>query len=139
MGILYEKRDDGRSPILKVGNLIIILVALLLIVTVVVMAVVPIYGVWQRGLNGEAQLKEAVWNRQIAIEEAEARLKSAKLDAQSEVERAYGVAEANKIIGSSLQNNTGYLHYLWIQGLHDDNSEVIYIPTEMNLPVMKEI
>ena len=99
----------------------------------------PIYGVWQRELSGKAALKEAEWSRQIAVEEAEARLLSAGLDAQSEVARAYGVAEANVIIGDSLKNNTGYLHYLWIQGLHDENSEVIYIPTELNLPVIRNL
>lgn len=137
MSMWSRKTDRGTE--LKLGKIITVVCILAVVLSVVVMATLPIYGVWSKGLSGEAQLQEAMWNRQIAIEEAEARLKSAKLDAQSEVERAYGVAEANKIIGTSLQNNTGYLHYLWIQGLHDDNSEVIYIPTEMNLPIMKEI
>jgi hypothetical protein len=97
----------------------------------------PRYGVYSRELSGKAELKEAEWSRQIAIEEAEARLESAKLDAQAEVERAKGVAEANEIIGESLQNNEAYLKYLWINGLHDGSSEVIYIPTEANLPILE--
>ena len=112
----------------------IVITVILIIVT---MAIMPIYNVWSRELNGKAELKEAEWNRQIAIEEAQARLESAKLDAQSEVERAYGVAEANVIIGESLQNNTAYLHYLWINGLHDLHTETIYVPTEANLPILE--
>lgn len=30
-----------------------------------------------------------------------------------------------------------YIQYLWVQGLHDGSSEVIYVPTEANLPVLE--
>ena len=39
--------------------------------------------------------------------------------------------------GESLKNNESYLRYLWIQGLQDGTSEVIYIPTEANLPILE--
>ena len=97
----------------------------------------PQYRVWQKELTGKGDLKEAEWSRQIAVEEAKARKESASLDAQAEVERAKGVAEANKIIGDSLKQNEAYLRYLWIQGLQDGNSEVIYVPTESNLPILE--
>lgn len=98
---------------------------------------IPKWNVWRRELSGIAQLKEAEWNRKIAIEEAKAKLEAAKSLAEAEVERAKGVAEANKIIGESLKNNEAYLRYLWVQGLQDGNSEVIYVPTETNLPIME--
>jgi len=112
------------------------------------MAGCPRYRVWQKGLAGKAQLKEAEWNRQIKIEEAHAKQKSAKLlgqaniteaeyAAKSEVIRAKGVAEANRVIGKSLKDNEAYLRYLWIQGLHDGSSETIYIPTEANMPILE--
>lgn len=117
---------------------IICIVATVIIVAIIAaLAIMPVYNVWSQELSGKADLKEAEWSRQIAVQEAEARLESAKLDALAEIERAYGVAEANKIIGVSLKNNTGYLHYLWIQGLHDNNSEVVYVPTEANLPILE--
>jgi len=97
----------------------------------------PQYNVWQKELAGKAQLKQAEWNRQIIIQEAEAKKESATALAAAEVERAKGVAEANKIIGNSLKNNEGYLRYLWIMGLQDGNSEVIYVPTEANLPILE--
>ena len=97
----------------------------------------PKYNVWQKGLAGEAELKQAEWNRQIAIREAEAKRESAVALAQAEVERAKGVAQANKIIGDSLEGNESYLRYLWIQGLNDGSGEVIYVPTEANLPILE--
>lgn len=97
----------------------------------------PTYSVWQKGQKGKADLKEAEWNRQIAVQEAEAKYQSAKALAKAEVERAKGVAEANQIIGESLKGNESYLKYLWIQGLQDGSSEVIYIPTEANLPILE--
>ncbi len=97
----------------------------------------PQYKVYSRALEGEAELEQAKWNRQIKVREAEAKLESAKALAAAEVERAKGVAEANQIIGASLKENEMYLRYLWVQGLQDGNSEVIYIPTEANLPILE--
>ena len=88
---------------------------------------------------GEANFLQAEQERKIAIEEAKAQLESAKFEAQAEVERAKGVAEANKIIGESLKMNEAYLRYLWINGLQDGSSEVIYVPTEANLPILESI
>ena len=112
-------------------------VVLLLVFIAVCMVGCPKYNVWQKGLKGQAQLKQAEWNRQITIKEAEAKQESAKSLAAAEVERAKGVAEANKIIGESLKNNDSYLQYLWIQGLHDGSSEIIYVPTEGQLPILE--
>lgn len=97
----------------------------------------PKYRVYQQGMEGEAELKRAEQNRKIAINEAEAKMEAAKMLAAAEVERAKGVAEANQIIGESLKENEAYLRYLWIQGLQDGSSEVIYIPTEANLPILE--
>jgi len=104
---------------------------------VATMVVWPQYRVWSKELEGKAKLKEAEWSRQIEIQEAKAKMEAAKSLAQAEIERAKGVAEANKIIGDSLKGNESYLRYLWIQGLHDGNSEVIYVPTETNLPILE--
>ncbi len=60
---------------------------------------------------------------------------SAEKDAEIEVARARGAAEANKIISGSITEE--YIRYLWVQGLHDGTSEVIYVPTEANLPILE--
>jgi prohibitin 1 len=62
-------------------------------------------------------------------------LVSAKKDAEIEIERAKGVAQANEIIAGSITE--GYLHYRFIEGLNDGNTEVIYVPTEANLPILE--
>ena len=95
------------------------------------------YRVYNQTLRGEATLREAEFDRQVRVEEAQAELEAADLDRQSEIIRANGVAEANEIIGTSLQGNEAYLRYLWIQGLHDGTSEIIYVPTEANLPIVE--
>lgn len=92
--------------------------------------VYPTWRVWQQGMSGKAKLREAEWSRKILIEEADAMR-------QSEISRAEGVAEANRIIGESLQGNQEYLTYLWLQHLSHDNNKIIYIPTEGNLPLLE--
>lgn len=96
-----------------------------------------IYNVWAQRKEGEAELARAESNRQIKTLEAKAIQESAKFLAEAEIARARGVAEANKIIGESLKNNEGYLRYLWITGLESSNKEIIYVPTEANLPILE--
>lgn len=98
----------------------------------------PKYAVYQQELAGEAELARASQNRQIKIQEAKAKLEAATLDAQAEIERAKGVAEANKIIGDSLKGNEAYLRYLWIQGLQEGATpQVVYVLTEAGLPILE--
>jgi regulator of protease activity HflC (stomatin/prohibitin superfamily) len=85
--------------------------------------------------EGQALLLKAENEKKVAIEEARAKLESAKMLASAEVERAKGVAEANKIIGDSLKNNESYLRYLFIDKL--GQNDVIYIPTEAGLPILE--
>lgn len=96
----------------------------------------PYYNVWSKEMKGKAALAEATHNRQIAIQEAQAKKESAKLLAEAEIERAKGVAEANKIIGDSLQGGEAYLRYLWIDKINS-GSQVIYVPTEAGLPILE--
>lgn len=99
---------------------------------------VPVYHVWEQGMAGQARLREAESSRQILVEEARAKQEAAKALAVAEVERAKGVAEANRIIGESLQGREEYLRYLWISNLQEgDNREVIYVPTETGLPILE--
>ena len=113
-------------------------VTIIVIADIVILAIgLPMYNVYRREMSGKAQLAEAEWNRQIAVKEAQAKMDSARLLAGSEIERAKGVAEANRIIGDSLKGNAEYLWYLWIDGLNDGTGETIYVPTEANLPVLE--
>jgi regulator of protease activity HflC (stomatin/prohibitin superfamily) len=62
-------------------------------------------------------------------------LTKAKKDAEIEVAKAEGVAKSNLIIANSITDN--YLRYKWIEGLQRNDMQVIYVPTEGNLPVME--
>lgn len=97
----------------------------------------PQYKVYEQRLEGEAELAKAEYSKRVAVQEAQAKQDSAIMLAQAEINRARGVAEANKIIGDSLKDNDGYLRYLWIHGLQDGKNEVIYVPTEANLPILE--
>lgn len=115
-------------------------VALVVVAVMVVAALlwgVPRWNVYRRELAGKAQLREAEWNRRIAVEEANAKKDAAEALAEAEVARARGIAQANEIIGHSLRDNEAYLRYLWIMGLQDGSSEVIYVPTEAQLPILE--
>lgn len=119
---------------LSIGTIVVFLV---LGFTSLTMFGCPHYNVWQQELEGKAELVRATQNRQIVVQEAEAKKEAAALLAEAEIARAHGVAEANEIIGESLKGNEAYLRYLWIQGLQDGSSEVIYVPTEANLPILE--
>lgn len=117
---------------------VLIVVALLALISIPsCMAGMPVYQVWEQGQVGKAELAKATFNRQIKIQEAEAVLEAAKHLADADIERARGVAQANKIIGDSLKNNEAYLRYLWIHNLEEGNNSVIYIPTEAGLPILE--
>lgn len=123
----------------QVKLIIGIAAAALFILIAIPMIIWPQYKVWEQGQKGRAELARATQNRQIAIEVAKAKLESAGLEAKAEIERAKGVAEANKIIGDSLKGNEAYLRYLWINGLQSDGHtpQVIYVPTEAGLPILE--
>ena len=98
----------------------------------------PQIGVYNRTMAGKAALMEAESTRQVRVLEAKAKMDSASLEAKAEIERAKGVAEANKIIGDSLNDNPRYLQYLYITGLQEGSEKgnrTIYVPTEGGLPV----
>lgn len=88
-----------------------------------------------RGLP-EYSLWKAGHTKRILVTQAQAERDAAALYAQAEVERSKGVAEANRIIADSIDEQ--YLRYLFIQnGLDTDNKTVIYVPTEANLPILE--
>jgi len=96
----------------------------------------PTYRVWQQEMEGKAEFAKAEQNRRIRIEEARANLEAEKLNAEAEVERAKGAAQAIKIENGSLTSK--YIQYLWVRQQSTLNDKtVIYIPTEGNLPILE--
>jgi regulator of protease activity HflC (stomatin/prohibitin superfamily) len=121
---------------LKLSHILLTIGGITLLALILLFGV-PVYNVWQQEMTGKAELSRAEQNRQIRIQEAKAKKEAAVFEAEAEVERAKGVAQANKIIGESLNENENYLRYLWIQSLNDGNAETIYVPTEANLPILE--
>jgi len=62
-------------------------------------------------------------------------LQKAKKDAEIEVARAEGVAKANKVITGSV--TATFIKYLWVKGMQNSQSQVVYVPTEANLPILE--
>ena len=128
----YFYKDDGE---LKTVNAVVIAVIVGVIGVSFLAYTMPIYAVWQQGLSGKAELSKASYNRQIAVQEALAKKESAQSLAEAEITRAGGVAKANQIISESITPN--YLRYKWIEGMQTNQMQVVYVPTEANLPIME--
>lgn len=127
--------EDEKIKLTKIAILIVFVC--IIIIWCYVNFISPNINIWQQSMAGQAELAHAEYSRQIATCEALAKKESAKSLADAEVIRAEGVAKANKIIGDSLTGNEGYLRYLWIQGLQTNQMQVVYVPTEANLPIME--
>lgn len=101
----------------------------------------PQYNVYSSRLAGEAELAQASYSRQVRVQESQAKLDAAKLDAQTDTVRAGGVAAANKIIAEGLGGPEGYLRWKYIEMLEETASSprqtVIYVPTEGNIPILE--
>ena len=84
---------------MKNGTFIQVLVSICVVIAIIVglMFGIPKYNVWQQEMEGKAEMARAEQNRMILVEEAKAKLEAEKLNAQAEIERAKGMAEAMEI------------------------------------------
>ena len=124
---------------MKNSKVLIIILSSIALLVAILMIGLPVYNVWQQEMAGKAEMAKAEQNRKILIEEAKARLEAEKLNAQAEVERARGMAEAMKLENGTL--NTTYNQYLFIRTLEKladkgDLPQIIYMPSEGLVPVM---
>jgi hypothetical protein len=121
---------NKKNLAITLGSVVIILVCI-----VGLFIAIPYYNVWQQEMSGRAEFAKAEQNRRIKIEEAKANLEAEKLNAQAEVERAKGAAEAIQIENGSITPT--YIQYLWVRQQNTATDKVIYIPTEANLPILE--
>ena len=120
---------------MKTGNLIVICAAVILLIIGWAWGG-PKYNVWRQEMRGKAEFAQAEQNRRIKVEEAKANLDAEKLNAEAEVARAKGAAEAIAIENGSLTPT--YIQYLWVRQQNANvNNKIIYIPTEAGLPVLE--
>ena len=97
----------------------------------------PKYKVYSQTMEGKAILAHAQSSREVAVAEAKAKMESAELLARADTVRAHGVARSNEIIGKSLKENEAYLRWLWISEMKETQNQIIYVPTETNLPILE--
>lgn len=86
----------------------------------------PVYSVWSASQAGKAALSHADFERQVQVVNAQANLQAQKYNADAEVARASGVAQANNIIKDSITEM--YIRYLWVNTLDKTNNQIIYVP-----------
>jgi prohibitin 1 len=79
---------------------------------------------------------EAKLTAEQRVQQKQFELEQAKKDAEIEVARARGAAQAQQIIRETLSDR--YLQYLWIQTLNE-NPNVIYVASEANMPIFKGV
>ena len=113
------------------------IIALLVIAGIIaaLMIGIPTYRVWQQNMAGRARLAEAEYSRQIMLIEAEMNLQAEELNALAEVARARGAAEAMEIVQEKLTDM--YIRYLWVRQVNLGDANIVYIPTEANLPILE--
>lgn len=120
-------RSVMRNNIVFIG----ILAALAMAVLVIAMAVLPFYKVWSQEMRGKAALAEATQSKMIQIEQARAEKESALLR-----------SEAIAIMGKTAKEYPEYREQEFIgafgEALREGQiNQIIYVPTESNIPVLE--
>lgn len=116
---------------MKPKTIIFSTIAGLVLLILALMIGLPIYGVWQQGLSGEAALQRATQERQIQVQQAQAERDAALLR-----------AEAIEIVGQAAKDYPEYRYQEFLGGFTEALREgqieqVIYVPTEAGIPIME--
>lgn len=123
----FYTETEGNYTKARWGRITATALAAIFIPISLVVVAGPQYRLWRAGIE-----------RQIQVRDAESKAKAAVSLAQAEVNRAKGVAEANKIIAHSITPE--YLRYFYIQQLAQVEhlgGKIIYVPTEAGLPILE--
>ncbi|MBK7099659.1 MAG: hypothetical protein IPH58_16845 [Sphingobacteriales bacterium] len=124
---------------MKFSKILLPIILTLIFIIFLFMWGMPRYNVWQQEMAGKAEMAKAEQNRRILVEEAKARLEAEKLNAEAEVARARGMAEAMQIENGQLTSI--YNQYLFIRTLEKladkgNLPQIIYMPSEGLMPVL---
>jgi hypothetical protein len=124
-------RDSVIKSGLSMQSWIVISITACIVVILALMFGIPVYSVWQQEYSGKAALAKAEQTRQILVTQANA-----------EREAATARAEAIKIMGQAAKDFPEYRQQEYMaafgEALREGKmSQVIYIPTEANIPIME--
>lgn len=103
-------------------------------VAVVLVVLVGLVFVWKL-INPQLNLYKANTEKQAQIAVSRAKADAAVHEKRAEITRAEGVAEANRIIASSITPE--YITWLYVDQLDRIEGQIIYIPTEAGLPILE--
>lgn len=134
MGYSETEQLKAKELTAKIFKWSFLCALLVILIIIGLMIGLPTYNVYRQKKDGEAVLAHAQSSREVAVAEAKAKMESASLLAQADTIRAHGISRSNQIIGASLTD--AYLHWFWIDNI-DKSNNVIYVPTEANLPIME--
>jgi hypothetical protein len=119
---------------LGVKVLVGIVVALIALIWVWKLAT-PRYNLYRAETEKKAVIAEQRAQSEAAEFAALSAVTQAQAKADAEVIRAKGLAEAQKIISSTLTED--YVRYLYIQAIEGNPNQIIYVPTEAGLPILE--
>jgi regulator of protease activity HflC (stomatin/prohibitin superfamily) len=98
-------------------------------------AVKPQYNLYRSNTEKQSVIREQQALSDAAEYAAQSRVTQAQADADAEVIRATGLAEAQEIISETLTED--YIRYLYIQAIEGNANQIIYVPTEAGLPILE--
>lgn len=108
-------------------------IVFILIIIILCMWGCPRYAVYRQTKEGQAELAQAQYSKEVAVAQAKAKMESASYEAQADTIRAHGIAASNLIIGNSLTPQ--YLQWLWVNNLEKQDKSVIYVPSQNGIPL----
>lgn len=126
MSLFYEVQKEGYPKKLRIGRVWIASILAGIVLIGIAMIGLPIYSVWSASKQGQASLAHSNFEREVQVVNAKANLEAQKYNAEAEIARAGGVAQANHIIKDSITDL--YIRYLWVQTLDRTNNQIIYVP-----------
>jgi len=106
-------------------------VALVLAIIITLSAMSGCGVIWREERQGQAALARARYELQVIEIQAQQRLIAESYNAEAEIIRAKGIAEAMEIINAEL--TAEYLKHFWIRTLAEHDN-VIYVSIESGFP-----
>ena len=131
----YKKLKEKANTLRFVAKTAAIIALVVFGLVTFTLLVGPQYGVWRAEMDGKVLLSEAEYAKQVMVQEANANLEAERLNAEAEVVRAQGAADARNVEGLGMTSEE-YIQYLWVKKLSLAESSVIYLPSEGGLPVL---
>ena len=97
------------------------------------MAGKPKYDLYRAETAKRSRVAEARAESDAAQYQADRAVEIAQAEAEADRERAAGIADANRTIANSLTPE--YIRWYFIDRLDDVEGQIIYVPTEGNVPI----